>query len=337
MAFYGGLQYVWYPIVFIRIPKVWQLPERIVTPEAVFFNRRRFLKTLGWMGVGASIAPVLNHHSPALASLDPLAGTVPLNFERNLFFGDPGRPITERRVAATYNNFYEFNDTKSIWEAAQALPTENWRVEVTGLVQTPRTYDQDDLLQQFPLEERVYRHRCVEAWAMTVPWIGFPMSALIKAVEPTSKARFVRFRSYYDPEVTPGPTGWGPHVLPFPYTEGLRIEEMANGLAFFAVGIYGHSLPKQHGAPIRMVLPWKYGYKSAKSIVKIEFVAEQPATFWNSLFPSEYPFESNVNPEVPHPRWSQRYERLLGEDGPEEVRPTLPYNGYGEYVAQLYS
>lgn len=320
-------------MVLIRVPKPWQLAEGATTPETVFFNRRRFLKALSWAGIGAAISPVW-HLSRGLASPDPLAGTQPLQFVKNLAF-DPGRPVTEREVAAMYNNFYEFGDTKSIWQEAQALPTEVWRVEVTGLVKYPRIYDLDDL-QKFPLEERVYRHRCVEAWAMVVPWIGFPMQTLLQAVEPTSDAKYVRFTSYYDPEVTPGPAGWG-HTLPFPYTEGLRIDEMANELAFFAVGIYGETLPKQHGAPIRMVIPWKYGYKSAKSIIKIEFTATQPKTFWNSLFPDEYPFESNVNPNVPHPRWSQQNERLLSANSPGDTYPTLLYNGYGEYVAHLYS
>jgi sulfoxide reductase catalytic subunit YedY len=196
----------------------------------------------------------------------------------------------------------------------------------------------DDLLNRFPLEERIYRFRCVEAWSMVVPWLGFPMNALLQDVEPTSDAKFVRFTSYFNPQITKGP-GFPPaQFLPFPYTEGLRVDEMNNELAFFAVGIYGHTLPKQHGAPIRMVIPWKYGFKGAKSIVKIEFMATQPATFWNTISPVEYKFESNVNPEVPHPRWSQAKERLIGagsEFAWEEV-PTLKYNGYGEYVAGLY-
>jgi sulfoxide reductase catalytic subunit YedY len=173
---------------------------------------------------------------------------------------------------------------------------------------------------------------------MVVPWLGFPMRALLEAVEPKSNARFVRFTSFYDPQITPGPSSWGFGSLPFPYTEGLRIEEMAAEVAFFAVGIYGNTLPKQHGAPIRMVLPWKYGFKGAKSLVKIEFVEEQPATFWNTLFPDEYTFESNVEPDVPHPRWSQANERLLGSNSSSgwDVYPTLLYNGYGEYVAHLY-
>jgi sulfoxide reductase catalytic subunit YedY len=322
-------------MAFIHIPKSWQLPVSQVTPEAAFLHRRRFLKQLAWAGVGASIAPLV-HSQPGWAA-DPLAGVTALDATRNPAFADAGRPITDRTLVGTYNNFYEFGSTKSIWQAAQALPTQDWQLEVTGLVNHPRTYDLDDLRQKFPLEERICRFRCVEAWAMVVPWIGFPMRAMLQAADPTPQAKFVRFTSYYNPDVTPGP-GWGEGFLPFPYTEGLRLEEMANELAFFAVGVYGATLPKQHGAPIRAVLPWKYGFKGAKSIVKLEFVAEQPATFWNSTYPNEYKFESNVDPAVPHPRWSQQTERLIGpgEKFTWEERPTLPYNGYGNYVAQLY-
>ncbi|MBW4681667.1 MAG: protein-methionine-sulfoxide reductase catalytic subunit MsrP [Microcoleus vaginatus WJT46-NPBG5] len=325
-------------MVLIRIPKIWEIPEREVTAEDVFFNRRRFVKTLIGAGIGATILPLVGCESKTKAKINPAAGTEDLSsVQRNPKFDKVERPLTEESLASTYNNFYEFGGTKAIWENAQALPTEQWKVEVKGLVKNPRTYDLDDLQKKFPFEERIYRFRCVEAWAMVVPWIGFPMKQLIADVEPASAAKFVRFTSFYDPKITPGPLHFG--ELPWPYTEGLRIEEMANDLAFFATGIYGHTLPKQHGAPIRMVTPWKYGFKGAKSIVKIEFLDRQPATFWNSLIPSEYDFEANVNPSKPHPRWSQATERIVGP-GPAltwEKRPTLPYNGYGEYVASLYT
>lgn len=308
----------------------------MITAETAFLHRRQFLKRATWAGVGAAIAPLIPHQSIGLAA-NPIAGTVPLPFDSNLQFSETERPLTDRLVAASFNNFYEFGDTKSIWPEAQALPTENWQLEVTGLVKYPQVYDLEDLWTTFDLEERIYRLRCVEAWSMVVPWLGFPMSALIQVVEPLSHASFVRFTSYYDPVITPGPASWGEGNLPFPYIEGLRLDEMVAEVAFFAVGIYGHSLPKQHGAPIRMVVPWKYGYKGAKSLVKIEFLAEQPATFWNTLFPDEYPFESNVNPDVPHPRWSQQSERLLISSDRVEVYPTLLYNGYGDYVAHLYA
>ncbi len=330
---------------FIHIPKPWQLPERRVTLEAAYWNRRRFLKSAVGMGIGASVVsavgcdrlPTDKTGTGSDPAADVLSGLQALTFGPNSNFADLERPLTSRQVAATYNNFYEFGGTKNIWEAAQALPTDPWTVEVTGLVNAPRTYDLDDLTREFSLEERIYRFRCVEAWSMVVPWIGFPMRSLLEAVDPKPEAKFVRFTSYYDKDVTPGPS-FTTLFLPWPYTEGLRVDEMANELAFFAVGLYGQTLPKQHGAPIRMVVPWKYGFKGAKSIVKIEFVAEQPATYWNTIAPNEYAFESNVDPTVPHPRWSQAEEKLIGPE-PEFTTtavPTLPYNGYGEYVAGLY-
>lgn len=325
-------------MVLIRIPNAWQLPEHVVTPEAAFLNRRRFLRGL----IGASIAgtalPLLGCQPSPSNSEAPLAGVKPLDARLNPAFADADRPVTNELLVATYNNFYEFGGTKRIWQNAQALPLDDWQIEVTGLVNQPRTYDRDDLYQKFPLEERIYRFRCVEAWAMVVPWLGFPMNALLKQVEPKPEAKFVRFTSYYNPNVTKGPTFPPSQFLPFPYHEGLRIEEMANELAFFAVGLYGHTLPKQHGAPLRAVIPWKYGFKGAKSIVKIEFVATQPDTFWNTIRPGEYKFEANVEPEVAHPRWSQRKERLIGpgSDFDWQEVPTTLYNGYGEYVAKLY-
>ncbi|MBW4649667.1 MAG: protein-methionine-sulfoxide reductase catalytic subunit MsrP [Kastovskya adunca ATA6-11-RM4] len=323
----------------IRVPKPWEIPEREATPEAVYFNRRRFLKTLVGASIGASLLPLVGCEKTTQPN-QALAATLDkktLDAAVNLNFASVDRPMTDIDLAGQYNNFYEFGGTKSIWRNAQALPTEDWKLEVTGLVKNPRIYDLDDLRTKFPLEERIYRFRCVEAWSMVIPWIGFPMQALIKAVEPTSQAKFVRFTSFYDPQITTGPTF---HVgsLPWPYTEGMRIEEMVNDLAFFALGNYGHILPKQHGAPIRAVLPWKYGFKGAKSIVKVEFVETQPATFWNTIDAHEYDFEANVNPSKPHPRWSQATEKFISK-GPGlkwEKRPTLPYNGYGEYVASLY-
>ncbi|HEY9853516.1 MAG TPA: protein-methionine-sulfoxide reductase catalytic subunit MsrP [Leptolyngbyaceae cyanobacterium] len=325
----------------IRVPKIWEIPEREVTPETVFFNRRRFLKTLMGASVGASILPILGCQQSSEGKIE-LAKTLDLpklNFQGNPAFAEVDRPITTETLAGKYNNYYEFGSGKSIWQAAQALPLENWKVEVTGLVKNPRTYDLDDLQKKFPLEERVYRFRCVEAWSMVIPWIGFPMRELMAAVEPTSQAKFVRFTSYYNPKITVGPAWTLGRKLPWPYTEGLRLDEMANELAFFAVGVYSHSLPKQHGAPLREVIPWKYGFKGAKSIAKIEFVDKQPATFWNTLVPNEYDFIANVNPKKPHPRWSQATEKFVGngETFSWEKRATLPYNGYGEYVARLYA
>jgi sulfoxide reductase catalytic subunit YedY len=328
-------------MTIIRVPKSWEIPEREVTAEAAFLNRRRFFKTLIGAGVGATILPILGCQKAEEVNSKLAATLDTANFaslERNPAFSKVDRPITDRDMAGQYNNYYEFGSTKSIWQAAQALPTEDWKVEVTGLVKNPRTYDSDDLQKTFPLEERIYRFRCVEAWSMVIPWIGFPMKSLIAAVEPTNKAKFVRFTSYFDPKITLGPFWSLGRNLPWPYAESLRLEEMANELAFFAIGNYGHMLPKQHGAPIRAVLPWKYGFKGAKSIAKIEFLDTQPATFWNTLVPNEYDFEANVNPNKPHPRWSQATEKFISK-GPDlkwEKRETLPYNGYGAYVASLY-
>jgi len=326
-------------MTLIRIPKSWEIPEREVTPESFFINRRRFMTNLIGAGLTASLLPLTgcdNDSSSKLATGQLSTKTFP-TLTRNPNFAQVDRPITEEDLATKYNNFYEYGGTKSIWQEAQNLPLENWKVEVSGLVKNPRIYDIDDLQKKFPLEERVYRFRCVEAWAMVVPWVGFPMKLLMADVEPTSQAKFVRFTSFYDPKITKG-NGIFSQFYPWPYKEGLRIEEMANDLAFFAMGIYGKELPKQNGAPLREVIPWKYGFKGAKSIVKIEFVEEKPATFWNTLSPNEYGFEANVNPEKPHPRWSQATERIVGPGSSFswETRPTIIYNGYGEYVASLY-
>ena len=328
---------------FIHIPKSWQLPARRVTPEAAYWNRRHFTKMLVGAGIGASAVSLLPacRQKPTMdADLRQTLGQSLNGVKPNPTFQDAGRAVTEQQYASSYNNFYEFGGTKEIWPEAQKLPTDPWTVEVGGLVKNPQTYDLDDLTNRFPLEERIYRFRCVEAWAMVVPWIGFPMRALMAEVEPTSDAKFVSFTSFYDSEVMPGPALGFARDLPWPYVEALTLEEMANELAFFAVGIYGRTLPKQHGAPIRMVVPWKYGFKGGKSIVKIEFTREQPATYWNTLSPNEYGFEANVNPNVPHPRWSQQTEKIVGSNTNPfdwERQPTIIYNGYGDDVADLYA
>lgn len=328
---------------FIHIPKSWQLPASRVTPEAAYWNRRKFTKMLVGAGMGASAVSLLSacRQNPTMdAELrqtlgEPLNGVTP-----NPDFQDVGRAVTEQQYATSYNNFYEFGGTKEIWPEAQKLPTDPWTLEVGGLVKNPQTYDLDDLTKRFPLEERIYRFRCVEAWAMVVPWIGFPMRALMAEVEPTSDAKFVSFTSFYDADVMPGPTLGFARDLPWPYVEALTVAEMANELAFFAVGLYDRTLPKQNGAPIRMVVPWKYGFKGGKSIVKIEFTKAQPATYWNTLSPNEYGFEANVNPNVPHPRWSQQTEKIVGSNTNPfdwERQPTIIYNGYGDDVADLYA
>lgn len=333
-------------MVWLKRSPDWQGAPLPVTDEAIFWNRRRLLQGLGGAAIAsaaASLGGCVGNGPPTEPPAPPPPGPTALDapfrgVARNPKFADPRRVLTPREVAARYNNFYEFGGTKDIASRVQVLPTDPWRVEVNGLVNRPQTFDLDDLRKKFPLEERIYRFRCVEAWAMVVPWLGFPMHKLLAAVEPQPQAKFVRFTSFYDEKITIGP-GWAPRELPWPYTEGLRLDEMANDLAFFAVGIYGQALPKQHGAPIRAVLPWKYGYKGAKSIVKIELLDRQPATFWNTLIPDEYDFLANVNPAVPHPRWPQSTERLVGS-GPSltwQRVPTHPYNGYGDYVASLYT
>ena len=332
-----------------HLPPNWQSKPSEISSETVFWNRRKFLKTLGRGAIAAGALSLVGCGDKTSVGAEALDRTLPPpgptrfkqpfgDLARNPNFADPQRAITPQKLAASYNNFYEFGETKSIQAAAQRLPTDPWTIEVGGLVQNPTQYDRDDLFKAFDLEERIYRFRCVEAWAMVVPWIGFPMRKILETADPKPSARYVKFTSFYDPKITTGPRfSFG--GLPWPYVESLRIDEMANDLAFFAVGAYGELLPKQHGAPIRSVLPWKYGFKGPKSIVKIEFVDEQPATFWNTLVPNEYGFVANVEPDVPHPRWSQASERLIG-DGPAlswKRVPTLPYNGYGEFVANLYA
>jgi sulfoxide reductase catalytic subunit YedY len=325
----------------IRIRRGWEIPEREAVSEEVYLNRREFVKKLGLAGIGAA-GMLVGGSKAALAGTDrALAFLSEPNPQtsRGLYPARRNpkyvldRPLTEEKYSTRYNNFYEFTtDKPRVVDLVGNFKTRPWTVEVTGMVSKPKTFDIDELLRLFPLEERLYRHRCVEAWAMAVPWTGFPLKALVDHVQPTSKAKFVRMISFNKPDEAPGMKTqlW----YPWPYYEGLTLAEATNELAFMVTGIYGHALPKQNGAPLRLAVPWKYGYKSIKSIVKIEFTDQQPKTFWNDIAPNEYSFLSNVNPKVPHPRWSQAYERMI-IDG--ERRPTLPYNGYGEFVAHLYA
>lgn len=304
--------------MLIKIPRDWEIPEREATPESVYWNRRRFLVTAAALGLG-SIAPAAEAPKLYPAKKNP-------EFTLDL-------PPTVEAAATGYNNFYEFDpqDKQAVKDKVGDFVIRPWKFEVTGLVNKPQTFDLDDVLKRFPLEERLYRFRCVEAWAMQVPWTGFPFAQLVKAVEPKRDARFLRFWSASRPKEMPGMarTPW----YPWPYFEALRMDEAMNPLALMVTGLYGKPLPKQNGAPVRMILPWKYGYKSPKSIVKIEFVADQPETFWHKLQAQEYGFYSNVNPERPHPRWSQASEKVIPT---MERRPTLPYNGYAKYVSSMY-
>jgi len=293
-------------------PKGWEIPESQVTPESIALNRRALL--------GAGAASIL---APSRARAE--AGAVARNSKYSV-----ARQLTDEKLATTYNNYYEFSTSKNMWRMAQDFPMKPWTIKIDGLIKQPREIDFDTLVKSVSLEERVYRHRCVEAWAMTVPWTGFPVSELLKVVEPLAAAKYVVFTTATDKSMT----GLWQRWYPWPYTEGVTIEEAANDLAFLATGIYGKPMPVQNGGPIRLVLPWKYGFKSGKAIDYIKFTAERPKTFWGTILPNEYGFWANVNPDVPHPRWSQAEERLLGSD---EKVPTRIYNGYGDFVAGLYT
>jgi len=306
----------------------WYLTESCVTPERVFRNRRRFLQELGFAGAGVLALGASTVARSAEKSTS--GGKYPA--KRNPNF-NPGWRLTNEQVAGNYNNFYEFSlDKGDVARLAQRLTISPWPMEITGLVEKPMTLDASELVERFGLEERVYRFRCVEAWAMVVPWTGFSLSKLIEAAQPKSQAKFLRFFTFNRPEEAPGMVQL--RQYPWPYFEGLRMDEAMHPLTLLATGIYGKPLPKQHGAPVRLVVPWKYGFKSIKSIVKIEFVDTQPTSFWERLAADEYPFEANVNPKVPHPRWSQAFERII--DTGDRIR-TQPYNGYGDSVARLYA
>lgn len=308
--------------MLIRRPRGWELPESEATPEAVFFNRRELIAgTLATAG-----AATIGRPARAEAA-DPTADLYPA--KRNEAYA-LDRPVTAEKYTADYNNFYEFGSSKSVATAARALKTRPWTIAFDGLVEKPFEIAFDDLVRKMPLEERLYRHRCVEAWAMAVPWTGFPMKALLDFAKPLGSAKYVKMQTFQDKSVAPGQRQiW----YPWPYTEGLTMPEAANDLAFMVTGAYGKPLANQFGAPLRLAVPWKYGFKSAKSLVRFTFAEERPKSFWEALQGEEYGFWANVNPQVPHPRWSQATERMLGTD---ERRPTLLYNGYGEQVAGLY-
>lgn len=315
------------------------------TPEELYLNRRRFLQGLGLAAIGGAGLPLLGAQAAppgsgsSVREIQGATGTVTQQTAPSDIYPAPrnekfklDRPITDERVAARYNNFYEFTVEKDlVWMLVEKFRTEPWRIEIGGLVEKPVTVDLDELIRAMPMEERLYRHRCVETWAMAVPWTGFPLSALLKEVQPKNSATHVRFVSFLRPEEAPGQAE--DRRSPWPYQEGLTMAEAMNELTLIATGIYGHPLPKQHGAPIRLVTPWKYGFKSIKSIRKIELVDHQPATFWNTLIPDEYDFAANVNPGKPHPRWSQATEWMIDT---RDRRKTLLYNGYKEFVAGLY-
>jgi sulfoxide reductase catalytic subunit YedY len=320
-------------MALIKILPDWLISENEATSESVFMNRRQFVQKLGLAGIGA-LALASGCTSPeekkeAVQQSIKQAKLKQINAIRNLDFS-LDRPLTEEAIAATYNNFYEFSAGKDVYRFVDTFNPNPWTLEVTGLVAKPQKFAIEDLIAKMPIEERLYRHRCVETWAMAVPWIGFPLKALIALVEPKPQAKYVKMTTFFRPKEV---KRQDLQSYPWPYTEGLTMAEAMNDLAILAVGIYGHELPRQHGAPIRLVVPWKYGFKSIKSIDRIEFTEQQPPTFWNTLVSNEYDFVANVNPNVPHPRWSQATETMLGTG---ERRRTQPYNGYEKYVASIY-
>lgn len=317
--------------VIVRPP--WHLPDSAITPESVYHRRRDFLRALGFVGGGVAVGLPALAQAPASPAAAPAAPKGPgfTPGSRNPEF-NPTLRLSDESVATGYNNYYEFSTTKTrVRELVGRFRTDPWTIDVGGLCEKPMKLSLADLLQGFPQEERVYRFRCVEAWSMVVPWNGFPLAALVARAKPKPEARFVAFTTVLRPEEMPGIARMPDY--PWPYTEGLRLDEAMHPLSFVATGIYGKPLPRQNGAPVRLVVPWKYGYKSIKSIVRIEFTTKQPSTLWETLNPREYPFESNVDPQVPHPRWSQATERVV--DTGERI-PTLYLNGYAPLVATLY-
>ncbi|MFV9507343.1 MAG: protein-methionine-sulfoxide reductase catalytic subunit MsrP [Oscillochloridaceae bacterium umkhey_bin13] len=300
-----------------------QLPDHEITPAPLYLSRRAFLGSLGTLSAAALLTACGNEQFVA-GNPTTLPSDLPLRFDER------DEPANTFEQIANYNNYYEFTtDKQGVARLAQSFTTSPWEVTVGGLVQQPRTFALEDLLA-FEQEERVYRLRCVEAWSMVIPWTGFPLSRLLQLVEPRPEAQYVRFETVFRPEEMPGQRD---RFYPWPYVEGLRLDEAMHDLTILATGIYGEALLPQNGAPVRLVVPWKYGFKSIKSIVKIDLVDTMPTSLWMAMAPNEYGFYANVNPDVAHPRWSQASERRIGTTG---RRPTLPFNGYAEQVASLY-
>ena len=313
--------------MLIRQTTRWAIPERDATPETIFMSRRQLLATTG---IGILAAGMPSNARAANFNDSPDVATELYPAKQNLTYS-LDRKLSPRRDVLTYNNFYEFGSHKDIWQRAQKLSVKPWLVKIDGMVSNPIELDAEDLIRKMPIEERLYRHRCVEAWSMAVPWSGFPLKELVKLAQPQAGAKFLEMRCFTKPDVA---RGQRQRWYPWPYLEGLRLDEATNDLAFIVTGIYGKPLVKQMGAPLRLAIPWKYGFKSVKSIVQFTFTDKQPKSFWEQLQSREYGFYANVNPNVDHPRWSQATEKPLGQD---ERIPTLLYNGYAEEVAGLYS
>lgn len=312
-----------------------EIPSSEITPKHIYLSRRKFMTGAAAAAVGATLAacstpgeedaPAAPQGSAPSEEVDASAAEVSATTD------ELGDELTDYQDVVTYNNYYEFSTNKSaVASLSSDFVTSPWQIEVTGMVNNPGVYDLDDIRSRYDIEERIYRLRCVEAWSMVIPWNGFPLSKLVETVEPTSDAKFVRFETLYDPDQMPGLSS---PFYDWPYVEGLTIDEAMNDLTLMATGLYGQDLLPQNGAPIRLVVPWKYGFKSIKSIVKIEFTDVMPQSLWMTAAPNEYGFYANVNPEVSHPRWSQASERRIGE---LSRRPTLMFNGYEEQVAYLY-
>lgn len=307
-----------------------KIPSSEITPEHIYLSRRKFMVGMGALALSSMALAACGTESKApVAAASNDKDATPA--KTTVATDELGDTLTPFEAVTTYNNFYEFSvDKEKVAPMAKDFKTSPWMVEVSGLVNKPQKFGVEDLLKKFTQQERVYRLRCVEAWSMVIPWLGFPIAELLKEVEPISQARYVRFETLYAPEQMPGQRSpW----YTWPYVEGLRLDEAMNDLAILSTGLYGKQLLPQNGAPLRLVVPWKYGFKSIKSIVKIDLVEEQPVSLWMAAAPNEYGFYANVNPEVDHPRWSQASERRIGEFG---RRKTLPFNGYAEEVAGLY-
>lgn len=310
----------------LKLPKI---PSSEITPEALYRARRSFIgSTAGLIGGLALASCGTEQETVGQGTLHPTSSTIDQYASK---VDELGESLTSYQNVTEYNNFYEFTGNKDVYKHTRNFKSEPWTLEVGGLVKNPKTYALEDLAKAFPTEERIYRLRCVEAWSMVIPWEGFQLSKLIAAAEPTAEAKYVRFETIVRPEEMPGQKQ--SIFYSWPYIEGLRLDEAMNDLPLLVTGVYGQALPAQNGAPIRLAVPWKYGFKSIKSIVKIELVANQPVSLWMQAAPNEYGFYANVNPAVNHPRWSQATERRIGDN---ERRPTIVYNGYGEQVAYLY-
>jgi sulfoxide reductase catalytic subunit YedY len=321
----------------IKRKRGWEISENKVTPESVYFNRRNLLIGGGGAVAAGAVGGLALLNQSAMtpvggalaAGTDPTLDLYPAM--KNAKFVDAGRPVTAEMITETYNNFYEYGTDKNVSRGSGSLKTRPWQIKVDGLVEKPFTIGIDDLIRKIPLEERIYRHRCVEAWSFVVPWTGFQLSKLVELAKPTSAATYVRMETFNDPKMAPGMNQF---FYPWPYVEGLTMAEATNELAFMVTGAYGKPVVNVMGAPLRLHLPWKYGFKSIKSIVRFSFVTDRPKNFWQLLAPDEYGFWANVNPGVPHPRWSQQMETDISTGN---KIPTKLYNGYADYVASIYT